>query len=187
MVYFAPKIRDISHHVDVSYMNRPLLPLLFLLSLALGHRGLACDALPASPAPTDAGVNEFTDTDLQSVLGPDAPCGETGLIYVWSPHMPYSVRGLVEIRDLAAARDLTVIDLVDPHADAALTRHVSQHSGSAAPRLRAMRSTKLYHRGVTLHYPSLVVFRDGQILEPLLPGYARASVYAKFIDEHLGN
>jgi hypothetical protein len=52
--------------------------------------------------------------------------------------------------------------------------------------LRPMRSNRLVERGVTLHYPTVLLFRHRQLLETMLPGYVSPVVFESFVRWRLG-
>ena len=95
--------------------------------------------------------------------------------------MPYSVRGLGELHRLTASMDVRFIPLLDPGADPLLARQVIREHGWPSAWLARLDSARLFDRGVTLHYPTLVVFREGVVVEPLLPGYVTKGTYDRFI------
>jgi hypothetical protein len=103
--------------------------------------------------------------------------------------MPYSVQGLVEVLALGERLALTVVPLLDPDADPGLARETVRSAGlpaEALEALRPMRSNRLLERGVTLHYPTLLLFRHGRLLETMLPGYVSPAVCESFVRERLG-
>lgn len=124
----------------------------------------------------------FTDHDLETLL---ASSRAGGLIYIWSPHMPYSVKGLREIRAVGERLDLTVTPLLDPQADAALSASVVDEEALPFTALRYLKSTKLFERGATLHFPTLLVFSHGRVSQQMLPGYTSPAVYEAFIKNQL--
>ncbi|HEY6219439.1 MAG TPA: hypothetical protein VIV65_05250 [Gemmatimonadaceae bacterium] len=110
----------------------------------------------------------FTDDDLRGLLRNHG----SGMIYVWSPRMPLSVCGIEEAR--AAARDLGI-------RFTALVADADSDEARAAVRnprdRRAMESLELTYRDATIHYPTTLYYRDGQISGTAIPGYKTRSVY----------
>jgi len=141
--------------------------------------GLASGAEPPSSDPCAA--RPFSDGDLTRVLA----TAQNGLLYLWSPHMPYSVQGLEEIRELAARRRLTLVALLDPSADCTLAVRIAATRGFPRKALAYTLAERLFAHGATLHYPTLVLFREGRLLAAMLPGYVGVNVYQAFIDERL--
>lgn len=115
-----------------------------------------------------ATANAFTDDKLRELIART----RDGVIYVWSPGMPLSVRGLVEAK--AAADSLRVaftaivadahpLELHDSRVDTAY-----QHS---------LNSLDLVYRDATLHYPSIIFYGDGALLGSAIPGYKPRETY----------
>ena len=140
----------------------------------------AAAVLPGAPADATPLV-EFDDAELRTVLSQH----ERGLIYVWSPHMPYSVQGLIEILELGGQHDLHVVALLDPFAERALVLQTLRQHGLPGTASRRVRSPQLLTRGVTLHYPALLVFHEGALDDQLLPGYTTPAAYLAFIESRL--
>jgi len=129
-----------------------------------------------------AGVSTpFTDQDLANLLA----SASRGVIYVWSPHMPYSVRGAVEARRLIDQLELTPILLLDPNADAALASREREGHVLPVSAMRRMQATSLWRMGVTQHFPTVVVFADGRLDAQMLPGYTPPADLLAFIRQRL--
>lgn len=165
-----------------------LLPTTMLVAAMLGAAmlGAGCAISPAPPAIGEGGAAQFTDAALARLLDAETLPGVSGILYIWSPHMPYSVQGLAEVLALGKRLELTVVPLLDPDADAGLAARVVQARHLPREVLRPMRSNRLLERGVTLHYPTLVLFREGRLLESMLPGYVSPAVCEAFVRGRLG-
>lgn len=150
----------------------------------------ACAPPPRGDVPmrssTEAASHDpvFSDVDLEELLL-STPAG--GLIYVWSPHMPYSVKGLRDIADIGGRVGLSVTPLLDPYAEARLSARVVEEAGLPPAALRSLNSPALFDRGATLHFPTLFVFAHGRLAEHMLPGYTSPAVYEAFIEEQLAH
>ena len=123
----------------------------------------------------------FDDADLARVLEASAEQGTDGILYVWSPHMPYSVVGLKVMFALQAEYDWQVVALLDPSADQVLAQRVAARMRWNPSTLQRLHSNALFDRGFTLHYPTLAVFSNGVINEAILPGYRSGDGYRSFI------
>jgi len=105
-----------------------------------------------------------------------------GIVYVWSPGMPLSVQGLEAAR--RAARTLGV----------AFTATMVE-AGPGYPRpaatsptdARAMESVELMYRNATVHYPAVQLYRDGQMLDGVIPGYKSETTYAALLRTRFGD
>jgi len=134
-----------------------------------GARGagltLAASALALLAAAAHA--QTFSATDLDRLLHAQ----RAGVIYLWSPHMPYSVRGAREAAAVAARLQLNLTLLLDPFADPRLAAQTGRSQGLPAAALRTVQAPALLARGATQHFPTVIVFRDGHLAPGMLPGY----------------
>jgi hypothetical protein len=111
----------------------------------------------------------FDDSALERIV--QARKVSQGVILVWSPQMPLSVRALSEAQELLKERKLALIPLLDPHANAAAARRIASERKLGAPALRRLASFELSRRGARLHYPAYFFFRSGELLETMELGY----------------
>ena len=126
---------------------------------------------------------EFNDRDLARLLKNHT----RGVIYLWSPHMPYSVQGASEVQRVAHELAVESVLLLDPYAESELTDHVlrSQHLPSSAT--RRVRADVLANRGATQHFPTAIVFERGRLDVQMLPGYTPPEDLRAYIRERLKN
>src|SRR5262245_49691670 len=114
----------------------------------------------------------FTDDDLRALVWQNT----SGMIYVWSPGMPLSIRGLDEAR--AAARTLGIsFTAVVADATPAELRAVD------ASIARSMSSVELLYRNATIHYPSITFYQNGALLGSAVPGYKQRETYVMLARE----
>ncbi|HEY9228497.1 MAG TPA: hypothetical protein VIP11_17720 [Gemmatimonadaceae bacterium] len=108
----------------------------------------------------------FGDEQLRALVR-DTPAG---VVYVWSPRMPLSVLGVAEAK--AAAAELGV-------AFTAIVAEASPDELRDADSLitRSMSSLELVYRNATIHYPSIIFYRDGRLLGSGVPGFKRRETY----------
>lgn len=120
----------------------------------------------------------FTDSDLKKKIGKD----KQGIIYLWSPHMPLSVQGLPVIKKLSKKKNWDLIVLLDPKAkaDKELEGHFSKTD------LVRPQSFELKMRNAYLHYPMLLGYKNGKILNKVKYGFEEYELYEKYFD-HLFN
>ena len=128
----------------------------------------------------------FSDRDLRALVR-----NRTGLIYLWSPNMPYSyldirqgTMGLPAIRQIAAEMNLPLTVLLDPGAN---YRHALRVTGSS-PWLgptdaRLVRSIELSFRALLNHYPVLLAYRDGKLARFGYPGIGTREEYHHYIKD----
>ena len=117
------------------------------------------------PAKDDA--NLFTDDDMEGLRKNNG----AALLYAWSPHMPISYSGFAMAQKVAEQNGLTFVPILDPVADTgAAARGVKQHA-LPPQSLRRIQSVELTYRGMLLHYPCVMVVRNG-VVSGIYPGLA---------------
>ncbi len=131
-----------------------------------------------APDGSKSGEAGFTDEKLDRLL--DHGKGK-GMIFLWSPHMPYSLKAVDEIRKAAKELEVPVEFVLDSSADPKAAK--SDADKLKIPVLRND-SLELSQRGMELHFPSMLVYSRGKI-SPMLPGLCSAELYKKFTQEHL--
>ena len=122
----------------------------------------------------------FSDGDLRARLA----AGGRGALYVWSPHMPLSVDGYRQLEPAARSRQVAVDVLLDPSANRDFAR-AALAAGLPASALRVVDAVELEFREATVHAPSLLVYRDGRVVEAILRGYRTTAEYEQFLDREL--
>jgi|GEM_PF-4532557 len=124
----------------------------------------------------------FNDANLDAMLKRE----KTGIIYIWSPHMKYSLRGMREILKIAKALKVHVEVLVEGAASDAALRDVQNTEKIDPKYMRAVDSLDIVMRHTTLHYPSMLLFKDGEVLDFMLPGYEASRPLTEIISSRLG-
>lgn len=102
--------------------------------------------------------NFFTDADLKKVVA----SGKSGIIYVWSPRMVYSVTEFRVFRDVAKKLKIDFIPVLDPFVSDVEARGAAK-SVQAEFKGRRLASVDLYMRSSTLHFPTVFVYGSGKI------------------------
>jgi hypothetical protein len=127
---------------------------------------------------TDRSADSWTDERLATLIQQ----GKRGFVYVWSPHMPYSVKGL---RELPAMRKrlggAEIVVMLDPAArQAAAEQTIRKH---AFPKVYMARfnSIELYMRDALVHAPALLPFAGKKLGSRLLPGYRKIADVESFL------
>lgn len=118
--------------------------------------------------------NAFTDESLDSLL----TTNNRGLIYVWSPRMPLSIKGLTEARAAAKSMGIAFTALSAESIDA-------DFDALAIPAVDRMRmeSIELVYRNATIHYPSVLLYDNSRIVDGVFPGYKSRDTYVSFARE----
>jgi len=115
------------------------------------------------------GFTQFTDESLQSLLNSSEIHQTSGVIWIWSPRMNLSIYGLSELKPIAALLDLELTVLVDPHHPE-LSLYDSRYA-LLFKESYIMNSQTLEKFGALLHFPVLILYKNGKILLPNRPGY----------------
>ena len=135
-------------------------------------------------APT-ASQLRFTDRDLRDLLT-NHP---RGLVYIWSPHMPYSYQqrmkgksGIEIAREVGRKLGLHVTIVLDPAASAGYARQVIAQNDHMKPDfVRSAHSLELALRSMRTHYPALLVYAKGRLARHGYPGVGTVEEYTKYI------
>ena len=121
--------------------------------------------------------SEFTDRDLHQLL----ESGRSGILFSWSPHMPLSMKALAILQRLAHPLHLNIIPVLDPDADIKMAQVVSIKHRLGSPSLRKIASSELLELGLGIHFPAVLVFRNGKIRGGVIPGSKEPQIYRKLI------
>ncbi len=114
------------------------------------------------PSFLTAKQNNFTDADLNAYLSKNPK----GIIYIVSPHMYLSLKGLEEYEKIAATQKLPFLVLIDPMATTnknMLNIDLSKYA--------KLDSKDIISRDSTQHYPSYIFYKNGKLEGGFNPGY----------------
>ncbi len=133
------------------------------------------------PKPTYSLKNRFTDEALKKFMDENPK----GLIYVWSANMPWSVEGMKQIRE--AARDLKVpVKIVmSPMSDAKLTADLLAQKKIIKEDTEMHASLEFVMRGMTIHDPSVLAFKNGHLSRWARPGRETKTLLVKHYAKEL--
>ena len=106
----------------------------------------------------------FTDNDLDQLLSK-----KDVLIYAWSPHMPISYEGFAIAKNVAKKNDLAFLPLLDPEANEKAVEKAAQKYKLPKESLKRIQSIELVYRGMLLHFPTILLIRNGKF-SSLYPG-----------------
>ena len=138
-------------------------------------------------------ARSFTDKDVLALVKSQP----RGVIYVWSPHMPYSysaqqekngangiknIEEAVRLVEAQTGQSLALTIAADPGASPDLIDGLVAAEPSLEPTMgRPVQSIELLFRDVNHHYPALLVFEDGRISRHVYPGVESPEKYASYI------
>jgi len=125
----------------------------------------------------DSMRNAFTDASLDSLMRANA----RGLVYVWSPRMPLSLKGLPEARAAARMMGIPFTAVVAETNDAELRELTTRLPNViASADQQRMESLELVYRNATIHYPTALFYRDGRIVDGVFAGYKDRASFVKY-------
>ena len=127
----------------------------------------------------DKKAKPFTDSDLVKLIGQN----KKGVIYIWSPRMVYSVNHSEDYFQLAQKNkfeftSLLAHDVSFNEANEALKSKKQNFSG------RKLASVDLYLRDATLHYPTFLVYNNGQIHSKRIVGINTPEDFQSLINQY---
>lgn len=125
----------------------------------------ACSTFLRTKIKNTANLKGFTDESLKKLLNRSKKNKTSGLIYAWSPSMTLSIRGAQEAVQVAKelGLELTVI-----HDSRASQEEVSQAKIKNTEKLQ---SFELVRRNMEIHFPSVILYKNGDIINYARPGY----------------
>lgn len=103
-----------------------------------------------------------------------------GVLYTWSRVMPLSGRGIVEISE--AARNLgialAVLDAAELHigADSTVGDSLGSESTDGREDIERALAAELIAAGATVHYPTIIMYREGRLVGEAIAGDRKSVV-----------
>lgn len=113
----------------------------------------------------------FTDESLRVLLEHSAHNQTAGVIYTWSPRMPISIMGVKDMVKIVEDLDLEMTVVLDPNIsdeEADSAQYAAIHDLKISSRAQSL---DLYKMGIRVHYPALIVYKNGEIRDYIRPGY----------------
>lgn len=104
------------------------------------------------------GKHYFTDMDLVNLVNSK----KSGMIYVWSPGMVYSVDEFQTFKNTAKKLGLQFTVVMDPYADQKYARQIAQQRKLPLDDKR-VESVELLMRNMGVHFPMTLVYHKGQL------------------------
>jgi hypothetical protein len=152
-------------------------------ALVEGRRfGPGCEAIEVGREERSIAADAWTDAALTERHNE----GDTGVVLLWSPHMPLSIDAYAVLEALTREMGLDLVPMLDPASDPAYARAVALERGMPASALRPLGGIELTFRGITTHAPSVQVFTQGRLAGPVVPGYRDRAGFRLSIERALG-
>lgn len=123
----------------------------------------------------------FTDFNLQKILDASATSGKAHVIYVWSPRMNLSLKGVKEISSYAETKKIDLTVIADPMANPDEVRQIVMRNRWPSKYEYKLDSDILKQHNATIHFPALLIVKDGKIAAPVRPGYDTPDRLDKFL------
>jgi hypothetical protein len=127
----------------------------------------------------------FTDSDLVNTLAASKAKNTKGIIYTWSPRMNLSVTGAKEAIDYAKKEKLNITLLADPEVPTQELESVMKAKGLPESAVVRMGSSDLANRGILIHFPVMILYSDGKMINKIRPGYAEPKRFDQYVKESL--
>ncbi|WP_413289411.1 hypothetical protein [Bdellovibrio sp. HCB337] len=119
----------------------------------------------------------FTDADLAKTM----KAHKWGIIYVWTPYMPLSVKGLAEIKAAVKAEGGHLTVLMDPKAHINEAKKWAEKGMVQKSEMTPVASTELVSREMGLHYPVTYIYKDQFVSNRDYVGHKSAKVFKRWI------
>jgi len=101
----------------------------------------------------------FNDQDLENLLQKS----KEGIIYLWSPHMPYSIGSLYPLQKITNKLGLRLTVLMDSFAHEKEVKKVIQQFSLPVNFTKKNKAKKLLFHGGALHYPNYFFYKEGKL------------------------
>ena len=135
---------------------------------------------PGIDSPEDIS-NGFNSEKLNHLLA----SSELGAIYIWSPHMILSVMGIPVVEELCRDLKVPLTIIMDPAARPIITGDVKDTFAIKDEYFVTNEAFALSLLGSELHYPNLILYRDGKLLSGVLFGAKSITTYKNYITQKL--
>lgn len=123
----------------------------------------------------------FSDLNLQKIISGK----KWGVIYIWSPYMPLSVKAIPNIKEAVKSKGGRIEILLDGKANPKTARSYQIKGLVTASELRQVASEEIYARNIFLHYPAALFYMNGFLSTRTYIGYKSVKDYQKWIDHEI--
>lgn len=121
-----------------------------------------------------------TDKDIESFVTEK----KEGVIYIWSPRMVLSQKGIAEIKKASANLKLPVLVLLDKDVSGKELKKLRKALGPVDT--AQIDSFEFRMRNVGQHFPAVLVFKDSKFLPGIKYGYEKSDRYQSDVTNMLG-
>jgi|GEM_PF-4901318 len=153
-------------------------------NVMVSWKGINClPSVSSTPRQSERAANTEYFTDNQ--LGALARSGTKTMLFLWSPHMPLSVKAYPQAEAIARKLEVQFIPLLDPEADEHDARATAKASQFPAAALRRPESIELVFRGMFQHYPSTLILSGGKFSHNYPGIWTKPEILEGFVRENL--
>lgn len=123
--------------------------------------------------------NFVTDPKLFSIIAKN----KTGLIYHFSPKMNLSIDGVKSIVNISNRLKIPTLILMDQNAanEISSVREMFKKRNIQIGEILLSHSLEMYLRRTHIHYPNLILFKNGAIIDEFFPGLSSEAGYEALI------
>jgi hypothetical protein len=109
-----------------------------------------------------------------------------GIVLLWSPGMDHSYTAISRLSKLSREFKIPIHYVLDPFADEKLALSGLKTKKLVLPTIEKNSSLELFYRDASMHYPSFLIYKDGQFISHLIPGLMSEIDYKKTLTRYLG-
>ncbi|MEN0057772.1 MAG: hypothetical protein AAGB31_02965 [Bdellovibrio sp.] len=127
---------------------------------------------------------QYSDFDLKKIMNVSRSQKEKNyLFYVWSPSMNLSIVGVNELRRACQQFGYELIVVADPMASAKDIRKILYSQNWPASYGKQLTSEELKSYNFLVHFPALLILKDGAIQGEVRPGYDEPERLKNFLKQ----
>lgn len=126
--------------------------------------------------------NGFNDLKLMNAMTKE----KKGIVLLWSPGMDHSYTAISRLSKLSRELKIPIHYVLDPFADEKLALSGLKTKKLVLPTIEKNSSLELFYRDASMHYPSFLIYKDGQFISHLIPGLMSEIDYKKTLTRYLG-
>jgi hypothetical protein len=131
--------------------------------------------------PKSKKLPEFTDIEVGKLIKESAQNRSTTLFYLWSPNMNISVKGVNEIKQVAQEMGMKLVVMADSSAADDRIKKTAMAEGWPWDYGYTLEADLLKSRNMGIHFPALIVLKNGELSESMRPGYDAPERLKKFL------
>lgn len=124
---------------------------------------------------------EFTDIEVGKLIKESSQNQSTILFYLWSPNMNLSVKGVNEIKKVAEEMGMGLVVMADSSSADDRIKKTAMAQGWPWEYGFTLEADLLKSRNMGIHFPALIVLKNGELSNSMRPGYDAPERLKKFL------